>query len=151
MPNIYTEFGSYTVGESMAHIYKVLAEKYSLVKENDKEDIMAGLNYLTSDIITSTEQAEPGMVHITELLLKKFRGKVERVLLDWIRDNFLNVFDWNDEEFQQLIGTTDEMFDEVVMFRWENTDSDEDSDEGFKRQENQVLNILIRAYKNSKK
>ena len=128
-------------------IYKVLAEKYSLVKEDDKEDIMAGLNYLTSDIITSTEQAEPGMVHITELLLKKFRGKVERVLLDWIRDNFLNVFDWNDEEFQQLIGTTDEMFNEVAIFRWEDSDSDgdsdEDSDEEFKRQENQVLNILI--------
>ena len=33
MPNIYTEFGSYTVGESMAHIYKVLAEK----KQNDRE------------------------------------------------------------------------------------------------------------------
>ena len=133
-------------------IYKVLAEKYSLVKEDDKEDIMTGLNYLTSDIITSTEQAEPGMIHITELLLKKFRGKVERVLLDWIRDNFLNVFDWNEgEEDEQLTGTTDEMFDEVAMVRWENTDSDEDSDEGFKRQENQVLNILIREYKNSKK
>jgi len=33
MPNIYTEFGSFTVGESMAHIYKVLAEK----KQNDRE------------------------------------------------------------------------------------------------------------------
>ena len=33
MPNIYTEFGSYTVGESMAHIYKVIAEKI----QNDKE------------------------------------------------------------------------------------------------------------------
>ena len=31
MPNIYTEFGSYTVGESMAHIYKVLAEKKEFV------------------------------------------------------------------------------------------------------------------------
>ena len=132
-------------------IYKVLAEKYSLVKEDDKEDIMTGLNYLTSDIITSTEQAEPGMIHITELLLKKFRGKVKRTLLDWIRDNFLNVFDWNNAEFEELTGTTDEMFDEVAMVRWENTDSDEDSDEGFKRQENQVLNILIREYKNSKK
>ena len=136
-------------------IYKVLAEKYSLVKENDKEDIMAGLNYLTSDIITSIEQADGDVQHITELLLKKFHGKVERALLDWIRDNFLNVFDWNDEEFQQLIGTTDEMFNEVAIFRWEDSDSDgdsdEDSDEEFKRQENQVLNILIRAYKNSKK
>ena len=33
MPNIYTEFGSFTVGESMAHIYKVLAQK----KQNDRE------------------------------------------------------------------------------------------------------------------
>ena len=32
----------------MRNQYKILAEKYSLVKENDKEDIMAGLDYLTS-------------------------------------------------------------------------------------------------------
>jgi len=33
MPNIYTEFGSYTVGESMAHIYSVIAQKM----QNDRE------------------------------------------------------------------------------------------------------------------
>ena len=33
MPNIYTEFGSFTVGESMAHIYSVIAEKV----QNDRE------------------------------------------------------------------------------------------------------------------
>lgn len=33
MPNIYTEFGSYTVGESMAHIYSVIGEK----TQNDRE------------------------------------------------------------------------------------------------------------------
>lgn len=33
MPNIFTEFGSYTVGESMAHIYSVVAEKM----QNDRE------------------------------------------------------------------------------------------------------------------
>ncbi|MEO5501368.1 MAG: arginine decarboxylase, partial [Ginsengibacter sp.] len=33
MPNIFTEFGSYTVGESMAHIYSVLGEKM----QNDRE------------------------------------------------------------------------------------------------------------------
>lgn len=33
MPNIYTEFGSYTVGESMAHIYSVIQEKI----QNDRE------------------------------------------------------------------------------------------------------------------
>ncbi len=33
MPNIFTEFGSYTVGESMAHIYSVIGEK----RQNDKE------------------------------------------------------------------------------------------------------------------
>ncbi|MCH5689245.1 hypothetical protein LWM68_36385 [Niabella sp. W65] len=27
VPNIYTEFGSYTVGESMAHIYSVIGER----------------------------------------------------------------------------------------------------------------------------
>ena len=33
MPNIYTEFGSYTVGESMAHIYSVIAQK----TQNERE------------------------------------------------------------------------------------------------------------------
>jgi arginine decarboxylase len=33
MPHIFTEFGSFTVGESMAHIYSVLAEK----QQNDRE------------------------------------------------------------------------------------------------------------------
>jgi arginine decarboxylase len=33
MPNIFTEFGSYTVGESMAHIYSVISEKV----QNDRE------------------------------------------------------------------------------------------------------------------
>ena len=33
MPHIFTEFGSFTVGESMAHVYSVLAEKV----QNDRE------------------------------------------------------------------------------------------------------------------
>jgi arginine decarboxylase len=33
MPNIFTEFGSFTVGESMAHIYSVIGEK----SQNDRE------------------------------------------------------------------------------------------------------------------
>jgi len=33
MPNIFSEFGSYTVGESMAHIYSVIGEK----QQNDRE------------------------------------------------------------------------------------------------------------------
>ncbi|MDR0793630.1 MAG: arginine decarboxylase [Chitinophagaceae bacterium] len=33
MPHIFTEFGSYTVGESMAHIYSVIGEKV----QNDRE------------------------------------------------------------------------------------------------------------------
>ncbi|MGZ5247980.1 MAG: arginine decarboxylase [Flavitalea sp.] len=33
MPNIFTEFGSYTVGESMAHIYSVIGQKV----QNDRE------------------------------------------------------------------------------------------------------------------
>ncbi|HMZ46073.1 MAG TPA: arginine decarboxylase [Chitinophagaceae bacterium] len=33
VPNIFTEFGSYTVGESMAHIYSIIGEK----QQNDRE------------------------------------------------------------------------------------------------------------------
>ena len=34
MPNIFTEFGSFTVGESMAHIYSVIGQK----SQNDREN-----------------------------------------------------------------------------------------------------------------
>jgi arginine decarboxylase len=34
MPNVFTEFGSYTVGESMAHIYSVIGEKVQNEREN---------------------------------------------------------------------------------------------------------------------
>jgi arginine decarboxylase len=33
VPHIFTEFGSYTVGESMAHIYSVIGQKM----QNDRE------------------------------------------------------------------------------------------------------------------
>ena len=33
MPHIFTEFGSFTVGESMAHVYSIMAEK----RQNDRE------------------------------------------------------------------------------------------------------------------
>ena len=106
--------------------------------------------YITENnkIITSADQyGDPGMKRITDLLLKKNNGKVSRDFLDWIKSNFLNVFDWNDEEYEQLTGTIDEMFREVVVVRWENDDSnDDDSDNEFERQGYQVLDILKKAY-----
>src|SRR6266496_4027445 len=50
MPNIYTEFGSYTVGESMAHIYSVIGQKM----QNDREIwymIDSSLLYLTHGVL----------------------------------------------------------------------------------------------------
>lgn len=106
--------------------------------------------YITENnkIITSADQyGDPGMKHITDLLLKKNNGKVNRDFLDWIKSNFLTVFNWNDEEYEQLTGTTDEMFREVVVVRWENDDSSDDgSDNEFERQGYTVLDILEKAY-----
>jgi 23S rRNA G2069 N7-methylase RlmK/C1962 C5-methylase RlmI len=106
--------------------------------------------YITENnkIITSADQyGDPGMKRITDLLLKKNNGKVDRDFLDWIKSNFLTVFNWNDAEYEQLTGTIDDMFNEVVLVRWENDDSnDDDSDEEFERQGYQVLDILKEAY-----
>ena len=106
--------------------------------------------YITENnkIITSADQyGDPGMKRITDLLLKKNNGKVNRDFLDWIKSNFLNVFDWNDTEYEQLTGTIDDMFNEVVVVRWENDDSSDDgSDEEFERQGYTVLDILEKTY-----
>jgi arginine decarboxylase len=34
VPNIFTEFGSFTVGESMAHIYSVIGEKNKMIEKH---------------------------------------------------------------------------------------------------------------------
>ena len=110
----------------MRNQYKVLAEKYSLVVENN-------------NIITSIDQYnEKGMKYITSLLLKRYKGKVKKEILDWIRDNFSRVF-----IFAGLRGTIDKRFKDVVMVRWENEGTDDYSDEALHRNENEVLDILV--------
>ena len=68
----------------MRNQYKILAEKYSLVNEDDKEDIMTGLNYLTSFNISRIY-----MTHVSSC-----RGElddiptIDEVNSDYIQDTF---------------------------------------------------------------
>ena len=55
----------------MRNQYKILAEKYSLVKEDDKEDIMAGLDYLTSDIYATVFKYTNIVNEIRNKLIRK--------------------------------------------------------------------------------
>jgi diaminopimelate decarboxylase len=45
MPNLFTEFGSFTVGESMAHIYSVIGEK---IRTTGRHWYMIGFFFITT-------------------------------------------------------------------------------------------------------
>ena len=73
VPNIYTEFGSFTVGESGAAIYEVLYQK----KQNDREL----WNMINSSFITTLPDSWAINKRFIMLPLNKWNLKYERVLL----------------------------------------------------------------------
>lgn len=73
VPNIFTEFGSYTVGESGAMLYKVLGQK----KQNEKEK----WNMINSSFITTLPDSWSINSRFVMLPLNRWRDKYERVLL----------------------------------------------------------------------
>jgi len=73
VPNIFTEFGSYTVGESGAAIYQVLYQK----KQNDREK----WNMINSSFITTLPDSWAISKRFIMLPLNKWNHKYERVLL----------------------------------------------------------------------
>ncbi|QNM86427.1 arginine decarboxylase [Polaribacter pectinis] len=73
VPNIFTEFGSFTVGESGAAIYKVLYQK----KQNDRER----WNMINSSFITTLPDSWAINKRFIMLPLNKWNMKYERVLL----------------------------------------------------------------------
>jgi len=72
-PNIFTEFGSYTVGESGANIYKVLYQK----KQNDRES----WNMIDSSFITTLPDTWAINKRFIMLPINRWNDNYERVLL----------------------------------------------------------------------
>ncbi len=76
MPHIFTEFGSYTVGESMAHIYSVIAEKV----QNDREIwYMIDSSFITTlpdtwGITCDSHDYYDSEEHVNEVFLPKLTG-----------------------------------------------------------------------------
>jgi arginine decarboxylase len=73
VPNIYTEFGSFTVGESGGAIYEVLYQK----KQNDRES----WNMINSSFITTLPDSWAINKRFIMLPINKWNHKYERVLL----------------------------------------------------------------------
>jgi len=76
MPNIYTEFGSYTVGESMAHIYSVIAQKV----QNDRETWYM----IDSSFITTLPDTWGIGEKFLMLPINKWENEYQRVVLGGI-------------------------------------------------------------------
>jgi arginine decarboxylase len=73
VPNIFTEFGSFTVGESGAAIYEILYQK----KQNDRER----WNMINSSFITTLPDAWAINKRFIMLPINKWNKQYERVLL----------------------------------------------------------------------
>lgn len=72
-PDIFTEFGSFTVGESAGMIYQVLAQK----KQNDREK----WNMINSSFITTLPDSWAINKRFIMLPINRWNDKYERVLL----------------------------------------------------------------------
>ncbi|NBW33646.1 MAG: hypothetical protein EBR30_01170 [Cytophagia bacterium] len=62
-------------------------------KENEEEDLLRGVDYLSTEIVSSLEQyPDPNMRMITRSAIA-YTGPVERRFLDWIKNNILKIFE----------------------------------------------------------
>lgn len=85
VPNIYTEFGSYTVGESSGIIYKILSQK----KQNDREN----WNMINSSFITSLPDSWAINKKFILLAINRWNKNYEKVQLGGLTcdsDDFYN-------------------------------------------------------------
>ena len=106
-----------------------------------------------SKIITSPEQyGDPGMRSVVEVALRKYKGKVSREFLDWIKDNFVKVFpNWHYNFYKnQEDATIDEIFFQIAtMWMHEKAETNEytDDDEAFNQVTDEILDTLERRKK----
>jgi len=109
-------------------------------------------------IITSPEQyGDPGMRYVVEVALRKYKGKVSREFLDWIKNNLVKVFpNWHYNFYKnQEDATMDEIFYQIAMMRLhEKEETDEgysDDDESFNSVSDEIMDdILAPLYKKQK-
>ena len=72
-PNIYTEFGSFTVGESGANLYKIISQK----RQNDREK----WDMIDSSFMTTLPDTWAISRHFIMLPLNRWEDSYERVFL----------------------------------------------------------------------
>ena len=72
-PNIYTEFGSFTVGESGGHLFKIISQK----RQNDREK----WNMIDSSFMTTLPDTWAISRHFIMLPLNRWDDSYERVFL----------------------------------------------------------------------
>jgi len=109
-------------------------------------------------IITSPEQyGDPGMRYVVEVTLRKYKGKVSREFLDWIKNNIVKVFPyWHYNYYKnQEDATIDEIFYQIAIMRMhekeENGEEYSDNDEAFNSVTDEILDILLLSKENEKK
>ena len=109
-------------------------------------------------IITSPEQyGDPGMRYVVEATLRKYKGKVSREFLDWIKNNIVKVFPyWHYNYYKnQEDATIDEIFYQIAIMRMhekeENGEEYSDNDEAFNSVTDEILDILLLSKENEKK
>src|ERR1700712_1782142 len=103
MPNIFTEFGSYTVGESMAHIYSVIGEK----RQNDRENWYM----IDSSFITTLPDTWGIGEKFLMLPINKWKNEYQRVVLGGITCDGHDYYDSEEhinEVFLPKVKTTNE-------------------------------------------
>jgi hypothetical protein len=128
----------------MRNQYKILSEKYSLVKEDGREN-------MTNDTISDVGQyGDSGMERVISLLLIKYNGKVSRDYLDWIKNNFNEFFvGHNPEEYSD--SSLDFWFEFIVHMKMDDTDEEEKKPQDWVKDD--ILNDLeeyYQEYKNKK-
>ena len=110
-------------------------------------------------IITSPEQyGDPGMRDIVEVALRKYKGKVSREFLDWIKDNLVKVFpNWHYKLYKNQKDTTiDEIFYYIALSRLHEKEENgvegySDEDEMFNEVMDEILDTLVLSKENEKK
>jgi arginine decarboxylase len=102
MPHIFTEFGSFTVGESMAHIYSVVAEK----QQNDRETWYM----IDSSFITTLPDTWGIGEKFLMLPINKWDNEYQRIVLGGITCDSHDYYDSEEhinEVFLPKIATAD--------------------------------------------
>lgn len=100
MPNIFTEFGSFTVGESMAHLYKVIAQKV----QNDRETWYM----IDSSFITTLPDTWGIGEKFLMLPINKWDSEYQRVVLGGITCDSHDYYDSEEHIKEVFLPKTDE-------------------------------------------